>query len=530
MYMSLTERAGMEEQFQGHKCWLDFNTEELLDRRGLEGFLIEKDFLELYKGVGFQERDGYPHTVVKMQANKTLKKLCDSCPLGMKMVLAHGAKNKSCPLESRFSMETVFQLKYPITRPDCPLCGRDVKHFYTDRNPATILLTDVRYNDGPAKLKILRQEGTCPFCKQRLPADEIPNVQVGLKWGLTIRLIRMITKHCIEEGIWEQERRKVAEGYGISLSTVKKYVSKTCEDVRKTAERLLVYEISRPHDGRRKQRNFNKEKNLRYYEMSLKEYPLKLYFTWPSSGWTTKNVVLRAAFGTEVDVLSSWMRGNFLQPLPPGMSNDHLILLAHYYSGAAFPDIEHTFAVNMTQLAILFGKNCQRPEYKRVMNVLTDCLGDFRKRDIGPELFGRIEELAKWAEEHHMTQIGKTAKRILRFRDSPSVVIEVSNTEADTARMERARQVSLVVESAIEENKQQWEIEKNENPFALPTQLLYLNSAALLRYPDGSLPILEDGSIDPNYIRLSGIPAEELVVLVDNGLLSRVKRHIEVEI
>ena len=110
------------------------------------------------------------------------------------------------------------------------------------------------------------------------------------------------------------------------------------------------------------------------------------------------------------------------------------------------------------------------------------------------------------------------------------VVTDTFGSEADTAGMERARQVALVIESAIEENRQQWGIEKNENPFALPTRLLYLNSAALLCYPDGSLPILEDGSIDPGYIRLSGISAEELLTQIDNGLLSRVKRHIEVEV
>ncbi len=89
----------------------------------------------------------------------------------------------------------------------------------------------------------------------------------------------------------------------------------------------------------------------------------------------------------------------------------------------------------------------------------------------------------------------------------------------------------MVVESAIEGSRQQWEIEKNENPFTLPTRLLYLNSAALLRYPDDSLPILEDGSIDPSYIRLSGIPAEELLTLVDNGLLNSVKHpHVEVKV
>ena len=128
-----------------------------------------------------------------------------------------------------------------------------------------------------------------------------------------------------------------------------------------------------------------------------------------------------------------------------------------------------------------------------------------------------------------MTQIRKVAKGILRFRDSQSAVMETS-TETDTAGMERARQVALAVESAIKENKQQWDVEKNENPFVLPTRLLYLNSVALLRYPDGSLPILEDGSIDPNYIRLTGIPAEELLVLIDNGLLSQVKRRFEVEV
>lgn len=529
MYMSPEEKAAMEKRFQGHKCWIDFDSDELLDRRGLEGYLTEKGFLELYKDVGFQEQDGYPYATVKIQPIKVLKKICDICPLSMKMTIEHGMK-KYCPLESQFSLGTVFQLEYPITRTDCPLCGKDVTHFYIDKKPALISLCDVRYNGGPAKLKILRQEGTCPYCKQRLPADEIPNVQVGLKWGLTIRLIRMITKHCIEEGVWEQERRKVAEGYGIALPTVKKYVSKTCEDVRKTAERLLAYEISKPHDSNRKQRHSNAGVNFRYYEVSLKEYPLKLYFTWPISGQTTEDIVLRAAFGAEADVLSSWMQGDFSQPFPGGMSNDHLTLLAHYYSSATFPDMKHTFSFNMTQLAILFGKNLQNPEYKQVINMLMDCLNKFRKKDVSPKLFNRIEELAKWAEEHHMTQIRKITKRILRFRDSQSLVTDASDTGADTVGMERAKQVALVVESAIEENRQQWEMEKNENPFALPTRLLYLNSAALLRYPDDSLPILEDGSIDHGYIRLSGIPAEELVTLIDDGLLSRVKRHVEVDV
>lgn len=529
MYMSSEEKTDMEKRFQGHKCCIDFDTEELLDRRGLEGFLTEKDFLELYKGVGFREQDGRPYAAVKIQVVKVLKKLCDSCPLGTKTVLEHDIE-KCCPLENQFLLGTVFQLKYPITRTDCPLCGKMVERFYIDKKPALISLCDVRYNDGPAKLEILRQEGTCPYCKQRLPADEIPNVQVGLKWGLTIRLIRMLTKHCIENGIWEQERRKVAEGYGISLPTVKKYVSKTCEDVRKTAERLLAYEISKPHDSNRKQRRSNAGVNFRYYEVALKGYPLKLYFTWPILNPVTEDVVLRAAFGAEADVLSSWIQSDFSQPFPAGMSNDHLTLLAHYYSGATFPDMEHTFAFHMTRLVLLFGKNLQGPEYKQAMNMVTDCLNRFRKRDIGPEFFERIEELAKWAEGHRMAQIGKITKRILRFRDSQSVVMDASGTEADTAGIERAGQVALVVESAIVENRQQWEMEKNENPFALPTRLLYLNSAALLRYPDGSLPILEDGSIDPGYIRLSGIPAEELVVLIDDGLLSRAKRHVEVDV
>lgn len=521
------ERAAIEKRFQGHKCWMDFDAEGLLDRRGLEGFLTEKDFLELYKDVGFQEQGGYPYATVNIETFKVLKKLCDSCPLGTKTVLEHGIE-KCCPLENQFSLGTVFRLEYPITRTDCPLCGKMIGRFYIDKKPALISLCDVRYNGGPAKLKILRQEGTCPFCKQRLPAEEIPNVQVGLKWGLTIRLIRMLTKHCIEEGVWEQERRKVAEGYGISLATVKKYVSQTCEDVRKTAERLLAYEISKPHDSRRNQKGFNAGRKLRYYEVSLTGYPLKLYFTWSTSGQTTEDIILRAAFGTEADVLSSWMQSNFSQPLPAGMSNDHLTLLAHYYAGATFPNIEHTFAFHMTRLVLLFGKNLQDPKYKQAMNKVTDCLNIFRKKDMSREFSERIEELTKWAEEQHMTQVGKVAKRILRFRDSQSVAMDAFGTEADTAGIEQARQVALVIESAIEENRKQWEIEKNENPFALPTRLLYLNSAALLRYPDGSLPVLEDGSIDPGYIRLSGIPVDELVKLVNNGLLTNTKHYIEV--
>ena len=125
--------------FGVNKCYIDFDTEELLDRRGLEGFLTEKDFLELYKDVGFQERGGYPYATVKIETFKVLKKLCDSCPLGMKMVLEHGME-KYCPLENQFSLGTVFQLKYPITRTDCPLCGKEVSHFYTDKNLQQLFL------------------------------------------------------------------------------------------------------------------------------------------------------------------------------------------------------------------------------------------------------------------------------------------------------------------------------------------------------------------------------------------------------
>lgn len=44
MYMSPEEKAAMEKRFQGHKCWIDFDSDELLDRRGLEGYLTEKVF------------------------------------------------------------------------------------------------------------------------------------------------------------------------------------------------------------------------------------------------------------------------------------------------------------------------------------------------------------------------------------------------------------------------------------------------------------------------------------------------------
>ena len=94
------------------------------------------------------------------------------------------------------------------------------------------------------------------------------------------------------------------------------------------------------------------------------------------------------------------------------------------------------------------------------MNMVTDYLNMFRKRDISLKLFKRIEELAKWAEGRRMAQIGKITERILRFRDSQSVVMDASSTEADATGIEQVRQVAMVVESAIRENKLQWEMER----------------------------------------------------------------------
>ena len=135
MYMSPAEGTDMEERFRGHKCYIDFDTEELLDRRGLEGFLTEKDFLELYKDVGFQERGGYPYATVKIETFKVLKKLCDSCPLGMKMVLEHGME-KYCPLENQFSLGTVFQLNI--------LLRGQTAHYAAKRCHTSILIKNLQ--------------------------------------------------------------------------------------------------------------------------------------------------------------------------------------------------------------------------------------------------------------------------------------------------------------------------------------------------------------------------------------------------
>ena len=520
-------RSG-DKQPEGHKCSGERSSPSYFNWRGLEEFPEEESFFALYTEVGFPKgEDGLLMFDCEEETFEVLKKICDSCPCGSKArrgsCLAGAATGTSCPFEEEFSKGIIFSLTYPITRKDCPRCGKEVGRFYLTGS-STVWLADVRCKGMPVKLKISREEGICPYCKQRLPAEKIAYVQIDLKRGVTLRLLRGLTRHYIERGFGEPSRRKVAEGYAISPATVKKYATKLCEDVRKEAEQLLSDDIIEKYNSKRWSYSPAGASGLRYYSVPLTNYPLKLYFAWPVRDTEGKSIVLRAAFGREEQVLDAWTRGDFTVLMPARMSSDHLTILAHYYSGAEFKGWPHTFLFDMAWLTIQVGKAITKhkeyPDNGKIEKAIA-CCWDLIRFD-NPRLVylyfveNTLNEIWKWARAHHLAPVCRALDRVFQFLGLPMDTYIQPEAQGGEVPEQTARRLARRVGAEISRNRQIWDA---EDPLALPTRLLYLNEAALIRHQDGRLPILQDGSIDPRRILLSGIPVDALMDLLSDGLL-----------
>lgn len=542
--LTARERRLYAEQFKGHKCIMDLEQSYFLDRHGL--FSKKDDFLHLYRDQGFQETDwDHPERLTSEVVFPVLEEMCDSCPHGFVPRQAvpeekryrcswNNCTSSSCPAEQHFCVGTEFHLDYPL--PDlCPRCGSKVKFYSYEYDKSPVVLTDIRYDDHPARLQILRQEGVCPVCKQRCQAVRIPMVQADLRCGLTLRLMRAITHHCcLEDEYWEQSKRKVAEGYGLSYSTVKKYTSEKMAQLRKDAERLLAQRVTESIS----QKKFSD--NTFLYCMSLTSSITppstpgvssvrRLYFSYsPGKGST-----LRGAFGREAWVLDQWMDGKLEFPMPRRVSEDRLTLLDACYCGDVLCFWPPSIAFRGVQLIMACGRayhvplRGRTPDLRQLRQYALLCTrvlldGDF-------DLVRRAaEHLEQWAGDYRYGRLFRAARRLLRQVELyhpwhgffPAERVTVPPAEVQ----ECAERIWAEADAYCQAHHQDWSEGDDE---AFRDRLLYANRAALnieRAVIDDLPPIREDGSLEAAYLDLDGIPLDKLNRLLWNGLLdSRVR-------
>lgn len=209
----------------------------------------------------------------------------------------------------------------------------------------------------------------------------IPYVEVELRHRLSLRLVRALTLDGIREGILNGTKMRLANGYGLSYETVKKYLSARCAALREEAERLEAKRIRVLHRGYGSNTNEppGPSPNL-YYSLITTPIPLTLSFeALPAK---TTELALCAAFGKEVQVLTSWVDGDFTPAMPRGMSDDHLVLLAHSFSAAEYRWLNNIFTFHICMLTIAYGTFLHThrgaPEDREITEAMIFCLDDLK--------------------------------------------------------------------------------------------------------------------------------------------------------
>ena len=156
---------------------------------------------------------------------KVLTKRCGECEL---------YSNRTCAFSEDFQKRNVLQVT-----------ARQEKYHMNgavDRSLKDMTINDVRFRCHPAVLKVSRvgylDKNGAKYDREQL--DLIPGVRAMYRGQYSIRLIKAILTHCAD-GI---AREFIAEGYGISDSSVKNYEIRMSDAVRDKKFKILKEDLA----------------------------------------------------------------------------------------------------------------------------------------------------------------------------------------------------------------------------------------------------------------------------------------------
>lgn len=531
-----------EKMYQDHECYIDTDSSDWHDYRGLEEFPDLISFLDMYRGCGLDESlwevEEAATLLVKPYTISTLSEQCKKCPhskvkqdstTAATIYCLPGKKEKhsSCPLEEHFSEGFIVSLEYKLRENVfCTHCHKTIERPHFDKNSlAKLPIFDVRLNGSPAKLLIERKEEICPKCHKRIAVSpEIPNITVELKQGMTMRLIHAINNYGKDTGISGYCKKHIAQGYGISYSTLKKYCNATSKELRKQAEQICLKHEKRRAEEMRAITKFS-------YPSTAPRYSMALFFSELRVKEETPELCLCAAFDKkELDAVVAWAHGDFSPEIPSGSTDIHLDFLAVHCAGIIFPDIDQMLAFKMMQLAIAYGKFLKSGRYatedRGITESLIHCLRELSSGDMPFYEFERqIEAIEQWSFSSRKQRIFRAARRVhvvlekyLGYTASTPLreVVRAPVFHPTEADLYHAERIAHLIESALRLSAQR-QVESGEDPEGFYgtnselaiLRLLYINPAVTYDTTQGGYM----GA--PVY----GVPASEIEALLKSGLL-----------
>lgn len=521
--------------YRGHKCSIDMDSSVWHDTSDLVEFPNLDQFLKLYRGCGLNEAYWNWEAIVKPATVLPLLNMCKKCPHSK-----NALKNKSttegvyclpndkthyasCPLEKHFAEGVEVHIDcLPRFNIVCHHCNQTVPRPYAGKTSRKEFF-DVRLKGTPAKLVVYRSQELCPHCRKHIAVDLIPNIQVDSKYEMSIRLIHAINEYSKNKGISGFCQKYIAQGYGISNESLKKFYKDISEDRRAKAERAYL--------DYAKCRGKVKAHSDFLYKCITPNYSMFLIFSTVERDTAPTEFCLGAAIDeAEFEVINSWAHGDFSPSLPPKLTDHHLDFLSGHCAVIAFPNIDHLLAFRMTQLVIAYGKFLKSRRYAvedpEITDTLLNCLTVLRSGDMEFYEFTQlIERIAGWSLYSRKQRIYRATRRVLAvldtyymYRFSASLCTRIQSPVQPPAKenVDQAERIVHLIERSLISSAQ-WQAESDEDPeecygtnseLAM-SRLLHVNPAVIYDRQDDS------------YIEtpLYGVSAAELEVLLKNGLL-----------
>lgn len=519
--------------YRGHKCTIDTDSECWHDYSDFVNYSSLSEFLEIYRNIGFDERSW--DSIEESFEIQTLLNKCKECPHSknyrdcIKTTERYCLPNKkemyvSCPLEKDFATGIKLKLDYKWRKQTvCNHCNEIVERpYFSENTPAELSFFDVRLKNTPTQLLVLRKEEICPHCKGRLAVTEIPRVQIALKHQMTIRLTHAIVHHSTKKGITGYCNRHIAQGYGISDSLLKKFLSERSAEFRDKGERSYL----------KIQKEMQAQTKL-FYQCRGPSYSMLLCFSELVAKKDAPELHLCAAFDkNEIDWLTAWAHGDFSPTIPSTMTDTHLDFLADHCADIIFPDIDHMLAFRMVHLAIAYGKFLKSGRYAmeswEITASLVRCLHGLSSGEMSfNEFVQHIETIEGWSYYTRKQRIYRATRRVHAILDrylgyrAFALLREVVCVSAASSPAEEdirhAERIVQLIETSLQLSAR-WQVDADEDPdecygtnSALTIlRLLYINPAAIT---------YNSNKQDYTETLFYGVPVSEVEAMLKSGLL-----------
>lgn len=546
------------EEYAGHKCSINFNSDFLHSRHLLTSCSSIKEFLSFYREYSNLDiPDPFPEESIDYSVSDACQALCMDCRHSSFHVLALSdhtyhlpdrTEGTTCPLENEFTRSVTIRLKTPYRKDlSCsdPFCKnyRQVTTITPD-GYTTPEFHDILYKGSPTIVEITRWKYKCPHCNKRIPGQLIAGIEIAPRYQLTSRLLQEIYKDCISSrsgGITLNAEKAIAEGYGINRKKLSAYLKTERKELVETYFSNLAAQISRQH---KMQIGFDTDSAYCCKMVTTQNYSLSLFFRAPveedSAEPSTSAITLQMAFDDEtIRAARAWMSGNFSAFL--NLDYDHLIVFSHYFSATEYPHLDHSYAYHLVMLVFTYGLMLQDTQVfqqelqkflltRELKNSLSS--GDFFKLSCTKKMAEDILAFGQFTGQTALTEAGQifleyvasfgrhaSDKTFYRTRyyigNLPAITNLQTQLEREFSQLPEISDAENWSESCSDEFYQ-------TNPSLAIQRLLFFNEvavAAALKNDSIDSLFNEDGSIRKDIDFGNGIPVELLESLLhEKGL------------